>query len=54
LSDIYGVIERRVFTPGVYDPEEMPVQIHRVMHHGAVDYDEPYNFTAFDFTMIGL
>jgi hypothetical protein len=53
-GDIHGVLERREFTLGVEHPEEMPVQMHRVMHHGAVDHDEPHDFTAFDFNVIGF
>src|ERR1035437_7557833 len=53
-GDINGVLERRVVTLSVEHPEEMPVQMHRVMHHGAVDHDEAHDFIAFDFNVIGF
>jgi len=38
---IHGVLERRpLILPAVQHPEEVAVQVHGMVHHGAVDHDE--------------
>ena len=53
-GDIHRVLERCVVPLGVDHAEKMPVQMHRVMHHGAIDHDEPHHFTALDFNGIAF
>ncbi len=46
--DINRVLERRAIALAVDHAEKMAVQMHRVVHHGAVDHDEPNHLSLAD------
>jgi hypothetical protein len=46
--DVDGVLERRALPLPVEHPEEMPVEVHRVMHHRPVRHFEAHAFALPD------
>ena len=47
--DVDGVLQRRVISLPIQYPEEMAVQVHGVVHHGAVDHNEADYFASSNF-----
>ena len=52
--DINRMLQGSMITLAVQYPEEVTVEVHRVVHHGPVDHDETDYFPFPDQDMVGL